>query len=101
MRELAAAMTASFTPLPSARSVSICTMRITAFFAIMPTNARIPRMATKPRGRPDTRSAPTTPISPSGSTQKTIATRRKLTSISIMAASIRTIISGTTANTDA
>ena len=80
-REVAEASTASCTLLPSARSVSICTIRITAFFAIMPISARMPRIATKPSGRLNTSSASTTPIRPSGSMATTMASRRKLTSM--------------------
>ena len=101
-RDVADAITASCTPLPSARSVSICTTRITAFFAIMPISARMPRIATKPSGRLNTSSATTTPISPSGSRRdhhrEPAEAHEHAASWS---ASISTIISGTTANTDA
>ena len=53
-RELLAATTASQTFRPSARSASIWVIRITAFLAIMPIRARMPRIATKPSGRPKT-----------------------------------------------
>ncbi|EXI69761.1 MAG: hypothetical protein AW08_00254 [Candidatus Accumulibacter adjunctus] len=61
----------------------------------------MPRIATKPSGRLNSSSDVTTPISPSGMIATTIARRRKLTSMTIIASSIRTIISGTTANTEA
>ena len=69
--------------------------------AIMPINARMPRIATKPSGRLNTSSASTTPIRPNGITETTMASRLKLTSRIIMLVSISTIISGTTANTEA
>src|SRR6516162_7441138 len=65
-RELDASITASRTSLPARRSASICSIRMTAFLAIMPTSARMPRMATKPSGWRETRSAATTPIKPNG-----------------------------------
>ena len=99
-RAVAGAITASYTPLPSARSVSICTIRMTAFLAIMPISARMPRMATKPSGRLNSSSASTTPIRPSGTMLSTMASRRKLSSWNISTISISTIISGTTANTE-
>src|SRR5262249_42556890 len=51
---------------------------MTAFLVIMPSSARMPRMATKPSGLPDTSSAATTPISPSGPTLSTRNSRWKL-----------------------
>ncbi len=66
----------------------------------MPISARMPRIATKPSGRLKTSSDSTTPISPSGRIATTISMRRKLTSMTIVASSISTIISGITANTD-
>ena len=45
-----ASMTAFQASLPSLRSDSTCSMRITAFRAIIPINDRTPRMATKPSG---------------------------------------------------
>ena len=88
-REVAEVITASYTLRPSLRSVSICTIRITAFFAIMPSKARMPRIATNPSGWLNTSKVSTTPIRPSGSTQTTIARRRKLTSMTIMIVNIR------------
>ena len=58
-------------------------------------------MATKPSGRLNTSSASTTPISPSGRIATTMTRRRKLTSMTMIASSISTIIIGTTANTEA
>ena len=52
-RETLASTTASQTVLPAARSASIWSIRITAFLAIMPIRARMPRMATKPSGLPE------------------------------------------------
>ena len=56
-------------------------------------------MATKPSGRPNSSSAPTTPISPSGRISTTIARRRKLISRIIMNRNISRIIIGMTENT--
>jgi len=50
----------TFGEAPAARSSLNCDSRITAFFAIMPISARMPRMATKPSGRLNTKSASTT-----------------------------------------
>ena len=69
-RALLASIAACRTSLPAARSDSIWPIRITAFLVIMPISARTPRMATKPSGRPEIRSAATTPISPSGATRE-------------------------------
>ena len=52
-RESVPSTTASQVGRPSARSVSICSMRITALRAIMPISARMPRIATKPSGLPE------------------------------------------------
>ena len=52
-----AAITASQAGMPCARSISICSIRMTALRAIMPNSARMPRMATKPSGRLKRRSA--------------------------------------------
>ena len=101
MRELDAATTASQTFLPSARSVSICTTRMTAFLAIMPIRARMPRMATKPSGRFETSSARTTPMMLNGSTASTTNRLRNLPSWNISTVSINRIMIGTTANTEA
>ena len=94
-----AVITASITLLPAARSSSMETIRITAFLAIMPISARMPRIATKPSGRLNSSSAATTPIRPSGMMNSTIARRRKLTSSIIMNSSISSSIIGTTENT--
>ena len=48
------------------RSAVIWVIRITAFFAIMPISASIPRIATKPSGFPNSSGAPTTPMRPRG-----------------------------------
>ena len=100
-RLVAQVSTASRTARPLARSSSMETIRINVFLAIIPISARMPRMATKPSGRLNTSSDSTTPISPSGRIATTMARRRKLTSMTIIVSSISTIISGTTANTEA
>ena len=58
-------------------------------------------MATKPRGRPESRSAPTTPIKPSGATLSARTRRRKLFSWNIKTVIMMRSISGTTAITEA
>ena len=83
-----ASTAASHTSLPAARSASIWPSRITAFLVIMPSSARMPRMATKPSGLPDSSSAPTTPISPSGPTLSTMNSRWKLCSWNISTVSM-------------
>ena len=100
-RDALASSTASRTGNPDLRSASICEIRITAFFAIIPSKARMPRIATNPSGRSPMRSASTTPMSPSGSSVNTIATRRKLPSATISTITISVSMSGMTANTDA
>ena len=100
-RELAAATTASRTFLPAARSASIWPIRITAFFVIMPINARMPRIATKPSGRLDRRSAAATPIRPSGATERTSTSREKLWSWNISTVNMMSSITGMTASTEA
>ena len=58
-------------------------------------------MATKPRGRPESSSAPTTPIKPSGATLSARKRRRKLWSWNINTVIMISSISGTTAITEA
>ena len=57
--------------MPSARTASIWSIRITALRAIIPSSARIPRIATKPSGWRNSSSAATTPIRPIGTTLRT------------------------------
>ena len=63
MRCSVASTTASQAARPSARSSSICTMRMTELRIRMPISASTPRIATKPSGAPLGSSAATTPIS--------------------------------------
>ena len=101
-KRAALASTAAFhTSLPAARSASIWPSRITAFLVIMPSSARMPRMATKPSGRPESSSAPTTPINPSGPTLSTMISRWKPCSWNIRTESMMISITGTTASTEA
>ena len=58
-------------------------------------------MATKPSGWPDSSSAATTPIRPSGRDASTRNSRWKLCSWNISTVSMMTSISGTTAKTEA
>ena len=57
----------------------------------------IPRMATKPSGLPETSSAATTPIRPSGTTLSTRKRRLKALQLNIRTVSMMSSISGTTA----
>ena len=100
-RPVAAVRTASSSASPAALSCSICTIRISAFLATIPSSDRMPRIATKPSGLLDTSSAETTPISPSGMTISTMIMRWKFCSSSISAVIISRIISGATAITEA
>ena len=58
-------------------------------------------MATNPSGRPESSSAPTTPIRPSGTMARTSSVRLKVLSWIISSASVRNTISGSTAITEA
>ena len=100
-RDMQAAITASHGGVPCARSISTCSIRITALRATMPNSARMPRMATKPSGRLKRRSVKTTPMMPMGTTLRTRARREKLCSWIIRKVTIRNSITGTTAITDA
>ncbi len=100
-RDTAASITASQGGMPWRRSVSTWSIRITALRAIMPINARIPRIATNPSDWRNSSSAPTTPISPIGTTLSTRNSRLKLCSWIIRNVSIRNSIAGTTATTEA
>ena len=72
-----------------------------AFFAIMPSSARMPRIATKPSGRLKASSASTTPMMPSGSSASTSPSRRKEPSWNISSVTMSSSIIGTTAMTEA
>ena len=61
----------------------------------------MPRMATNPSGFPDSKSAATTPISPSGPTLRTMKRREKLRSCTIRTVNMISSIAGTTAITEA
>ncbi len=67
----------------------------------MPSSARIPRMATNPKGFPDSNRAPTTPVSPSGPTLRTMNRREKLRNWTIRTVNMIISIAGTTATTEA
>ena len=54
----------------------------------------VPSMATKPKGRPETSSAATTPTMPSGAVSITISTSEKRRSCSISSVRISPTISG-------
>ena len=101
MRWIAAVTTASHGCMPAALSFSIWSIRMTELRAIMPVSASTPRMATKPSGACASSKAATTPISPSGATLSTSSTRWKLCSWNIRMVSTSSIITGTTASTDA
>ncbi len=58
-------------------------------------------MATKPSGLPDSSSAATTPIRPSGATLSTRNNRWKLCSCTIRTVSMMSSMTGTTAMTEA
>ena len=60
----------------------------------MPSSARLPRMATNPRGFPDSNRAPTTPISPSGPTLRTMKRREKLRNCTIRTVNMSISIAG-------
>ncbi|MNJ76687.1 hypothetical protein D3C77_740200 [compost metagenome] len=61
---------------------------------MMPNMAITPSMATKPKGLPNSSSAATTPIRPSGAVSTTISTRAKLCSCTISSVNTATAISG-------
>ena len=100
-RVLPASRAASNTLLPAVRSASIWPTRITAFLVIMPSRARHPRIATKPSGRPEGRSAATTPIKPKGATLSTMNRSPNLRSSNINTVSMISSMTGTTATTEA
>ena len=100
-RVLLASTVACQTLLPSLRSASICPIRITAFLVIIPSSAKMPRMATNPSGQPDSNRAATTPINPGGPTLRTINSREKLRNYTIRTVNMISNIAGTTAMTEA
>src|SRR5271165_1697617 len=100
-RDNVASMTAFQASLPSFRSASTCSMRITPLRAIMPVSERTPRMATNPSALSNRSSAPTTPIRPIGTTLRTRKTRLKLCNCIMSNVTMIRIVTGTTAKTEA
>ena len=93
-RRTVASRTASHGVCPSSMSCRIWSTRMTVLRMMMPASAMVPSMATKPKGRPETSSAATTPTMPSGAVSITISTSEKRRSCSISSVRISPTISG-------
>ena len=67
---------------------------------IIPDNAMVPSIATKPNGLPNSSRNSVTPIRPNGAVRNTITMREKLRNCTISKVSTTTINSGTPAFTE-